>query len=357
MRQNREGSIDFLKVLATCVIIMHHFQQVTNSFFEGQLNFYFGKFYWGYMVELFFIISGYFTYKYVGSATEDSFFSFFWKKYKRFLPLLPLAGAVCTLSGYYFAHKGGTAFAYGLWECLAGMFGFGRWFSEVVVINNPVWYISVLLLCYAVFYSVDFVAKRLGVKPNSAYLLVIVMGVLMYHVCSNYNDFNMPLFSMSIGRGLICFFLGLLLRDILEKHRIHEKRSCVLLCAAYVIGFIVIYVQRNGFVSNNLYYLLSFTVFPSVVIVFKSKLMQKLCAGKVFAVLGNISYHAFMWHSLVLEIIFKIYQVLGISVNRLPIMYMSVVVTFLVGSLSYWITKVVSCHYRAKKTAGTVNGV
>ena len=65
MSQKREGSLDLLKFLATCCIVMHHFQQITGAFFEGHLNFYSGNFYWGYLVELFFLVSGYFAYIYI----------------------------------------------------------------------------------------------------------------------------------------------------------------------------------------------------------------------------------------------------------------------------------------------------
>lgn len=65
----REGeryySLDFLKIVATVIIICHHFQQLSGAFYPGYINFYNGKFYWGYMVELFFVLSGFFMYPYI----------------------------------------------------------------------------------------------------------------------------------------------------------------------------------------------------------------------------------------------------------------------------------------------------
>ena len=57
-RIERNDGLDIIKVIATIIIVFHHYQQVTGVIFDG-INFYGGKFPFGYVVELFFIISGY----------------------------------------------------------------------------------------------------------------------------------------------------------------------------------------------------------------------------------------------------------------------------------------------------------
>ena len=49
--------LDTLKFTAAILIVFHHFQQSTGACFSG-INFYGGKFYFGNLVELFFILSG-----------------------------------------------------------------------------------------------------------------------------------------------------------------------------------------------------------------------------------------------------------------------------------------------------------
>lgn len=63
--EERNFSLDFLKIVATIGIIFHHWQQVTGAYFENHINFYNGRFYWGYLVELFFVLSGFFCWKYI----------------------------------------------------------------------------------------------------------------------------------------------------------------------------------------------------------------------------------------------------------------------------------------------------
>lgn len=45
--EERNFSLDFLKIVATIGIIFHHWQQVTGAYFENHINFYNGRFYWG----------------------------------------------------------------------------------------------------------------------------------------------------------------------------------------------------------------------------------------------------------------------------------------------------------------------
>lgn len=52
--RTRYGGLDFLKFVATVLIIFHHYQQGTNVQFK-YINFYFGRFYFGWLAEISFI--------------------------------------------------------------------------------------------------------------------------------------------------------------------------------------------------------------------------------------------------------------------------------------------------------------
>lgn len=60
MAKKRYGSLDFLKILATVALVFHHYQQVLEVKFDNFINFYDGALYLGVLVELFFILSGFF---------------------------------------------------------------------------------------------------------------------------------------------------------------------------------------------------------------------------------------------------------------------------------------------------------
>ena len=60
----RNYALDFFKIIATILIVWHHYQQSLEIKFN-RINFYYGKFYFGYLVELFFAISGFLMFKYI----------------------------------------------------------------------------------------------------------------------------------------------------------------------------------------------------------------------------------------------------------------------------------------------------
>jgi len=92
MEKTRQYNLDLLKVIATIFILFHHYQQYICGSFTNGLNFYGGIYNFGYMVELFFILSGYFMFPYIREIQlNKSFKSFFMPRYLRLIPLVAIA--------------------------------------------------------------------------------------------------------------------------------------------------------------------------------------------------------------------------------------------------------------------------
>lgn len=68
--EKRNTSLDVIKILATTIIVFHHYQYVTGIRFSAFINFHGGSVEWYRMVELFFIISGMLSYKAYGNIKE-----------------------------------------------------------------------------------------------------------------------------------------------------------------------------------------------------------------------------------------------------------------------------------------------
>ena len=58
--EKRYYNLDIIKMISSILIVFHHYQQLSGITFDG-INFYGGKFLFGYLVELFFMISGFVT--------------------------------------------------------------------------------------------------------------------------------------------------------------------------------------------------------------------------------------------------------------------------------------------------------
>lgn len=65
MSNNRNYSLDVIRIVATILIVFHHYQQIFAVTYPSGVNYYGGQFYFGYMVELFFVLSGFFMAPYI----------------------------------------------------------------------------------------------------------------------------------------------------------------------------------------------------------------------------------------------------------------------------------------------------
>lgn len=101
MEEKRIFILDTLKIIATILIVFYHYQQILNIEFN-KINFFGGKFYFGHLVELFFLISGFLMFNYIEKIKQGlSFEEFFINRLKRLLPLMTI-GAISYESLIYF---------------------------------------------------------------------------------------------------------------------------------------------------------------------------------------------------------------------------------------------------------------
>lgn len=304
---------------AICIILCHHFQQVLGLKFSFGINWYNGSFYWGYLVELFFILSGIFTYRYVDRINADSCLSgFFAKKYLRFLPLLVVAGLGYLLVNFvYRAYFDLGDFPFSLWTVVASLFGVSRWFDTSLMVNNPMWYVSVLLLCFVFFFVAVKCSKLNGWNPSVVFVAIIALGLVMNYVSGVYQ-ITFPFFNESISRGLIAFFVGVMLYGPLRI--LDEKLGNRLFWAslAVVSVFVLLYVFRRGWITKTDYslsYILYFAVFPSVVALFYSKPMRCLFSAPIWRSVGSTAYGMYVWHAPMIYVCILASSLLGISIE------------------------------------------
>lgn len=298
--RTRVYSLDFLKVIATIIIVFHHYQQVENVHFDG-VNFCGGKFYFGYLVELFFLLSGFFMYRYIGKIREGmTFKAFFGRRYLRFLPMLALSAvANQVLSSYYLYITNGSAISetFSFWKTVtAGLGLFHGWVFQTsdVGVNNPLWYVEVLLICFVYFYVSTWFSRRLNTSPYWHYLFLSGLGTWF---CENAVEF--PYFTPHTGRGCRAFFFGIIIayfnaeiRDSLKKR---TKYFLGLLSGAIIV-FVSLMIWRGSyFISDQQGNIMAYVFFPSMIYLFTVDAMSKW-VSKIWGIIAKVSFHAYVWH-------------------------------------------------------------
>lgn len=292
--KNREYALDIVKILATFCIFMHHYQQWTGVYFNHGVNFYYGRFHFGNVVSLFFIISGYFTYGYIEKLQKGlSFKDFFIKKYVRFLPLMVLSATIYFLLGTSFFNT------FGYWhldkplnvaELILTFLGVQcGWVVRYNNINPPLWYLSVLILCYLIFYLIVVIAKKIKVNPVIFFGIISASGLLAHMFYRSW-----PVLNVSSGEGFCGFFAGLCLAAFLKKYK--TPMALYIVSVIMVPLGIVLYIKFSSYINAFLFPLINYVYFPAVIIAFKAPFFDKVFNHRIFGIIGQFTLGTYIWH-------------------------------------------------------------
>jgi len=288
---------DVIKPVAATLIVFHHYQQVFKCEFSG-INFYSGLFNFGYLVELFFMISGFLTlYTFKECAGGSQLLKCFCHKLKRVFPVVTIA-CIYTLLIKTLIHTGSFTELSALWNIKTLVANFlllfsGYPFFSMTGYNNPTWYIAILIQCYAVFYILKYITNKLHIKfLFTVSTLIIVVIVLK----------ELSLFCYDSFRGFESFFIGVIVCDLAENQKAivkkvkiikNKKLLTILLSITIIITFSSIFIipkyQRIALV---------FGVYPEIVIISylyrNVRLNSKVCSA--FKLLCGISFEVYIWH-------------------------------------------------------------
>lgn len=336
--QERNYALDVLKILATIGIVFHHFQQITGVRVVGFPDFYYGWFYWGYLVELFFILSGYFMYRYIPEIMGEKIklSAWYFQRAKRLLPLVAVSAVVYELflwiyqNIYHQEWFGIKLSFFGTITTSLGLQAGGAFANPSV--NNPTWYISVLLICYVIFYALTSCAKRLKCSPMYMYLAMILLGCSIIKA-----GIQLPFLNSQVARGYYAFFFGVLLAGFIKIYG--SRRSVDISALLLFIGLTYLFVEHPGLVQKDLAYILTFLMYPTIIILFETKIIQRIFYSKLWGVWGRISYDVFIWHNPFFIFMYIIIQHFDLSPDFTQIKYILLYTLFseIIGVVSYFL--------------------
>ncbi len=312
----RVYAFDFLKFIASILIVFHHYQQIVGLFFEGGINFCWGRFNVGLLVEFFFLLSGFLLTGYIKPIEEGLSFKQFWgKRYLRLLPIMALAAVGYEVLLAIFNNVGAPYLTWyaptniDVWGCIVTALGMqtGGVFS-IQTINSPTWYISVLLICYAIFYWLVKIGYEK--KVNLVYLLV---AMVLIGIAIETYAIDLPFLNQYTKRGYCAFFYGVIV-GLIFKDRESKLREAVggLFLSGMVVGFVLFDTPS---VEYGIEYLMTFVVFPTILVVVKLPFVERVFQFRIWKVLGDISYSVYVWHINVLLATYIVISTSGFPVS------------------------------------------
>lgn len=312
-------------------------------------------------VEMYFIISGFlFTYAYKKKILEGMHFDFFFsKRLVRIFPLVAITTIVMYL-GNLFLYK----FDGKLWSC--GTVSLVELYEDILLggkavvnkpltLNGPIWYVSVLMLCYIVAY----VLTKSTQKQHSIYIYIIpiALGIMIQSSGVNY-----PMWNLNVARGYIAFFVGVILGELLANFHLltHGQRLFlrIILLAELILVFVALTCFWNGKFTIEWTNIFAVLVFPEIIILlYDCKWLNKICSTKLFVWLGNISFGIYLWNFPIyigLHILIRV-GIIGPDVTSTKFLLYVAIIHIVVASISYYMIDKKLCGWLNKKLHLTYN--
>lgn len=333
----RQYSLDVLKVVATIFILCHHYQQYISGVFSTGINYYGGIYNFGWMVELFFLLSGYFMFPYLEKIQKGmNLKQFYLSRITRLLPMVAITAIVYqglvlvyikTVETAWFMHSPG------IWDTLVACMGMqaGWMFIDEIYVNYPVWYVSVLLLCYVILYLGTVCFYKLKISIKYFYLGMVFFGILLQTQGVQY-----PFMNEYTSRGYIAFFFGVFLSTYFYEKKTGKAGTVVSFLVCLVLIDLIAF--HYGFVERGLNYISIFLLFPALLLLFRNNIVCSIFFSEIWGEIASIAFNAFLWHMPMLVAWMLIFRTMQVEYPLLTRegMWGFVLFMLLVGSVSHF---------------------
>ncbi len=342
MNQKRICTIDIIKFFLSIVIVLHHYQQVMGIRFD-KWNFYGGAVYFGYAVEFFFLISGFLSAYCLKDGEVPDFKPYILKKAARIYPMTIIS--VLFTAGLMFIYKiyNGSWFLEtkpGLWKLFNSMLltHTGGVLPDLgLAVNNPTWYLCILMMCYVLFWQIMWLCSRLKVKPHCwfAAVCMIGIGIIKYEI-------DLPCLNIYSGRGYAAFFFGIV---IWHAHQNIEPLKLSAASAAVLVISGIILVAGATELFDDQWAVLTFLIFPSILL--SALYLDSFFRNSIWRILGGISFEMYLWHFPLL-IIWSFIPDYSLY-NQKIMMFVFTMITILTGAFLYFFIEVPITGFLRKK--------
>jgi peptidoglycan/LPS O-acetylase OafA/YrhL len=157
-------------------------------------------------------------------------------------------------------------------------------------INNPAWYICVLIICYAIGYFISFISKRTNTNAmNYVVAMVFIgLGIINYKI-------ELPFANYYSARGYEAFFLGVILFRLYDKVK---NTSLITVGAALTIAVITYCMFEHAVMIDDVEAINIFIFNPAILLFFIG--INSFFRSKIWQILGGISFEIYIWHAVIL---------------------------------------------------------
>ena len=355
------GAIDGLKGIGACIIAFfwhyQHFSPPDGSPFFSlfPMCYKYGSF----MVELFFMLSGFgmmigYSERVIGRSI--GFREFIVKRLRRiYPPFLFFTLLTAVLEAAYY-HRCGDTFVYGnfdiqhlIYNLLLMQDGF---FGKDWSFDAPSWCISICMLCYLIFY---FILYRVKNERHACYAF---FGTALLGTTITLSGLNYPIWNELVGRGIACFSAGAILCTVYRnRERFRYQRLGYVCLAAVIVSYLVLRFRPEFMGDFRMAFILG--IAPAMIL---SALfipwLGKILSIRPLTYLGSLSIVIYLVHFPVQCAVKLVDEYAGLGLNySTKAVWLSYAAAVMISALLYRLfiakaaEKAVSGFFRKKETS------
>ncbi len=336
MNIQRYYLLDILRGIAAFSVVIFHYKIFYGSeiskeiFFKENAplyNFLYFVYDYGWMaVQFFFILSGFIFYTLYMEKIQNkkiSKFEFFKLRFSRLYPLHFFTLLICLLIYIYSSHHGYPNIVVAdLKHFILNFFLIQNWgLEEFASFNRPSWSISIECLLYIIFFFVfSFNFNKYAIS-----IVCIFLGGAIFFL----NKY--------IGYGIYCFFIGGLTCLIFNKSIKIVKNLNIYWIFTFLLVIISCIILNQ--IENQIYIkIFVFTfLFPILILNFMSAQNIFKDLGKIFSIIGDVSYSVYLLHypiqAIIIVILFKMQ--LKINFDSITLFIAYIFFIFLISFISF----------------------
>lgn len=288
-----EGLKGILAVIIALFVHYNHFYSQNGV--PGYMNWFPFTMTWGWLcVELFFMISGFGIYLGYSSRIIDGmpFKEYIFKRVVKIYPMYFTSLVVTTVLQYFYMTITGEPLCYRNFDVY-------HVFLQVFLLQGGLlendwsyfgtsWFISVILLCYMLFWHVRKSSDDRFVRKQ----LVILFIALALLTCG----INYPILNSLIFRGIACFVIGTLLAWIYKSKKANNR----LISGVFTVILLSVYlIYRHGgaeCIGNIQLFFIMFAGPMMLWVCLYNPIINKVLSCRPLVYLGTISLGIYLWH-------------------------------------------------------------
>lgn len=203
-------------------------------------------------------------------------------------------------------------------------------FLRMTGINNPTWYLCVLLICYFYYYLVQVINSKRPRNNIFCYSFMIIIPVALDFLRRKFSTYT-GVYYGDLPRGMETFFLGSLLAELLLKM---DKKRIQYLLAVFSVGFVIVCICHPGLLVSRQRLMACSFIYPALIMI---AYLLDYYQNTLFEKLGQISFEMFLWHTPVMLLISVCSDIMQFKIDNSPIIMLAVLA--LTVALSFFFFK------------------